>query len=543
MKGLMMHCPLTTHSIIEYANRVFPQKLIISKLPDGSRHQYRFGDLYRRTKQLAHALVHVLGVKPGDKVATFAWNHYQHIELYYGIPGAGAICHTLNIRLSGEQIQYIVNHAEDTILFVDASLVRLIEKIQPLLPMVRHYVVINAGKNFTTALPDFLLYEDLIAGCPSDQPWYPSEEDDACALCFTSGTTANPKGVLYSHRSTYLHALTSITPNAGNISARERVLIIVPQFHAMAWGAPFGCLLAGADIVMPSSHLQADLLVLIMEQEEVTMALGIPTIWIGVLEALRKHPGKKLALREFWCGGSALPATLIDAYEKEFGICADHAWGMTEISPMGTFSRLQSHHDQCSGEAKIRIRAKQGIELPGVEIKLVKDDGTEAPRDGQSTGEILIRGPWVASRYYKMEDNSGYFTEDGWFRTGDVGTIDPEGYLEISDRAKDLIKSGGEWISSVALEVALMAHPNIREACVIATPHPTWVERPLACVVFAEGKCASEEELRQFLLHSFAPYQVPDRFVSINEIPKTSVGKFNKKELRRMYAVGELPLA
>ncbi|HTQ27062.1 MAG TPA: long-chain fatty acid--CoA ligase [Puia sp.] len=541
MKGQMMDYALTTHSILEYGNRVFPQKEIVSKLPDGSWHRYRYHDLYRRTKQLAHALVHTLHVKPGEKIATFAWNHYQHLELYYAIPGASAICHTLNIRLSHDQVQYIINHAEDKIIFADASLVAFLEKISPLLPTVEHYIIINAGPNFQSTLPNYRLYETLIAAGSTDYEWPDTDENDACALCYTSGTTGNPKGALYSHRSTYLHALSSIMPNAANLSCFDKSLIIVPQFHAMAWGAPFNCIMAGVEIVMPSCHLQAAPLIDIIIKEKVTRGLGIPTIWLAVYEALMKNPpGSDFTLKEFLCGGSALPKSLIEGYEKNFGIRALHAWGMTETSPMGTVSRLQSAHKDLPLEEQYKVRARQGFEIPGVEIKLVTEDGTIAPRDGVTLGEIVIRGPWVIDSYYKIEDNEAYFTSDGWFRTGDVGTLDTEGYLQISDRSKDLIKSGGEWISSVALEVALMAHPSIREACVIAVPHEKWLERPLACIVPAEGTVVREDELKTFLSREFANYQIPERFVTIGEIPKTSVGKFNKKELRRMYAAGEL---
>jgi fatty-acyl-CoA synthase len=541
MKGQMMDYPLTTHSILEYGNRVFPRKEIVSKLPDGSWHRYTYADLYQRAKKLAYSLIHRLQVKPGDRIASFAWNHYQHLELYYGIPGAGAVCHTLNIRLSADQIQYIINHAEDKIIFVDASLIGIFEKISHLLPLVKQYVIINAGEDFSTSLSNYIFYETLQAGESVSFEWPETDETDACALCYTSGTTGNPKGVLYSHRSTYLHALTSMSPNVGNVCANDKVLVIVPQFHAMAWGGPFMCILAGADIVMPSSHLQAAPLIEMIEQEKVTLAFGIPTIWMAVYETLLKYPPKtKLTLREFWCGGSALPKILIEGYDKNFGIQGMHAWGMTEISPIGTFCRLQTSQMNLPMEDQYRIRAKQGIELPGVEIKLIQEDGTSAPRDGQTVGEIVIRGPWTIGSYYKMEDNDAFFSADGWFKTGDVGTIDSNGYLEITDRAKDLIKSGGEWISSVALEGTLMSHPKIREACVIAVPHEKWMERPLAYIVSSDGNELSCEELKAFLSKDFAHYQIPDQYIMIREIPKTSVGKFNKKELRRMHASGEL---
>ncbi len=541
MKGLMMDFPLTTHSILEYGNRVFPHKEIVTKLPNGDWHRCHFSDLYQRAKKLSSALVNHLGVQPGDRVATFAWNHYQHVELYYGIPGAGAICHTLNVRLSVEQIIFIVNHAEAKIIFIDATLVPLFEKVAPYTTGVKKYVLLNAPEDFKTTLSETKLYEDLLNESLSDYHWYPSDENDACGLCYTSGTTGNPKGALYSHRSTYLHALALLMPNAANLSIRDRVLLIVPQFHVMAWGFPYVCILAGSDMILPSLHLQPDALVQIMLQEKVTVANGVPTIWLGVYDAMKRNPPKeKLALREYVVGGSALPPSLIEAFEKDFGIYGVHAWGMTETSPIGTASRLQNIHDSLSDDKKLAVRAKQGIELPGVEIRAVLEDGTIAPRDGETIGEFEIRGAWIIKSYYKYQDNHLSFTKDGWFKTGDVGTLDVHGYMNISDRSKDLIKSGGEWISSVALEIALMAHPQIKEACVIAIPDEKWVERPLACVVYRNETIVSKEALNAFLSEHFASYQLPDQYVAMTDIPKTSVGKLNKKELRRRWAEGEL---
>lgn len=541
MKGLMMDFPLTTHAILEYGNRVFPHKEIVTKLPDGSWHRYHFSDLYQRAKKLSSALIHVHGVQAGDRVATFAWNHYQHVELYYGIPGAGAICHTLNVRLSVEQIIFIVNHAEAKIIFIDASLVPLFEKVAPYTTGVKKYVLINTPENFNTSLQDTILYEDLLQQGTTNYQWYPSEENDACGLCYTSGTTGNPKGALYSHRSTYLHALALLMPNAANLSVRDRVLLIVPQFHVMAWGFPYVCLLSGSDMVLPSLHLQPDAIIQILTQEKITIANGVPTIWLGVYDAMKKNPPKeKLALKEFLVGGSALPPSLIEGFEKDFGIKGVHAWGMTETSPIGTASRLQNIHDTLTDEEKLAIRAKQGIELPGVEIRSVMEDGSIAPRNGEAVGEFEIRGAWIIKSYFKYHENQLAFSEDGWFKTGDVGTMDAQGYMNISDRSKDLIKSGGEWISSVALEIALMAHPEIKEACVIAIPDEKWVERPLACVVFRNDFHISKDALNAFLATHFAAYQLPDQYISMLEIPKTSVGKLNKKELRRRWAEGEL---
>ncbi|HKI44253.1 MAG TPA: long-chain fatty acid--CoA ligase [Balneolales bacterium] len=541
MQGLMMDYPLTTNTILEYGNSVFHHKKIVTYLPGGARHEYTFGDMYKRCKRLANALTNKLGITKGDVVGTFAWNHAPHVELYYGISGIGAVCHTINIRLSSQQTEYIINHSEDKVIFVDATLVPLLEKIAPLFETVEHFVLINAPEDFATTLPNTIQYEELLADQPEEFEWPSLDENDASGMCYTSGTTGLPKGVLYSHRSTFLHALTVTTPNAANVSDWDTLLLIVPQFHVMAWGAPYMCLLAGCNMVLPSSNLKPEALIKILRDEHINKANGVPTIWLGIYQALKKNPPKeKLALEEYLVGGSALPASLIKAFEKDFGIRGVHAWGMTETSPLGTVSRLQSKHEQLSDEEKLSVRAKQGIAFPGVELRIVKDDGFLAPRDGKTMGELQIKGAWTISSYFKTQ-NLENFTKDGWFKTGDVSTMDEDGYMEITDRKKDLIKSGGEWISSVALESVLMSHPKIKEAAVIAIPDDKWMERPLAAIVLKDGQDKpSEEELIEFLSKDFVKYQVPRDYVCVNEIPKTSVGKFDKKELRRLLAEGKL---
>lgn len=536
-----MDYPLTTNIIIEYGNRVFSRKEIVSKLPDGSWHHYTYGDMYRRTKKLSNALLNKFGIKPSERVATFCWNHYEHLEMYYAIPGIGAICHPLNVRLSIDQIVYIVKHAEDKVIFFDATLAPLLEKVAPQVSADIKYVVVNAPEGFKTSIPHVIDYEKLIESESENFEWVKVDENDACGLSYTSGTTGDPKGALYSHRSTYLHALTVMSPNGANISSNDRILLVVPQFHVMAWGYPFVCMLAGADMVFPSMHLQPDALIDILQKEKITIANGVPTIWMGVYDALKKNPPKeKLALKEYIVGGSALAPSLTKSMEQDFGLKGTQAWGMTETSPLGTTSRLQRVHENLPYEEQLKIRSKQGYELPGVELRAILEDGTVAARDGVAVGEFEIRGAWIIASYYKFADNASRFSKDGWFKTGDVGTIDENGYMNITDRSKDLIKSGGEWISSMALELALMGIPKVKEAAVIAIPDEKWVERPLACIVLSEGQSITIEEIRIALSNEFASYQIPNSFVCLKEVPKTSVGKFDKKEMRRLHALDQL---
>ncbi|MFN8444119.1 MAG: long-chain fatty acid--CoA ligase [Caldilineaceae bacterium] len=536
MQGLMMDYPLTLDRIVEHANKMHSNKRITTKLPDGSFHQYTFADFYKRVKRLGNVL-ETLGVDVGDRVGTFAFNNYQHMELYFGIPGAGAICHTLNIRLSPDQLAYIINHAEDKVIFIDGPLLPLFEKVAGQIKGVQHLVVFNTPATLTTTLPNLLRYEELMAAATEEYTWRSTDEQLAAAMCYTSGTTGDPKGALYSHRSIFLHTLGVCNANSLGLRETDVVLPVVPQFHAMAWGIPFGALANGSDLVMPGPHLQGKPLAELIEQYRVTVAAGVPTIWTALYHELKANPRNISSIRALIVGGSAMPRGLIESYEKELGVNVLHAWGMTELSPLGTVSKLQSQHDDLTDAEKWDIKAMQGYTPICVEMRIVNEAGEVIKWDGVTMGELQVRGPWVIKSYFKREPSAESFTADGWFRTGDVATIRSDGYMNITDRTKDLIKSGGEWISSVALENALMAHPKVMEAAVIAVPDPRWAERPLAAVVLAPGtETVSEEELLAFLAPQFAKYQLPDRVIVMKALPKTSVGKFDKRAMRHLYA-------
>ena len=540
MLGLMMDYPLTVNKMLDHGRRAYPNKEIISILPDKKRHQYTYTNLYQRSKKLSYALQHILHVKKGENIGTFAWNHYQHLELYFGIPGAGAVCHTINIRLSSNQTEFIINNAEDRYIFIDASLIAALEPIRALLPTVEKFIILNAPLGFTTSIADYIDYEDLIRDAPDQGEWVEVTENEACAMCYTSGTTGLPKGVLYSHRSCCIHSIMVSLPNYAGLCATDRMLAIVPQFHVLAWGLPYAGVMAGLVLVLPSSNLQPEALVKIMMQENINKAGGVPTIAQGIYQVLKALKPSIFPLKEFLIGGAAAPPNLIENFDKDFNITLIHAWGMTETSPVGTLSKLQPEHESLPEKEKLKIRAMQGQELPFTELRIVSENGTVAPGNSGVVGEIEIRGAWVINAYFKSTSREN-FSEDGWFKTGDVGFINQEGYLQITDRAKDLIKSGGEWISSVALEVSIMAHPLVKESAVIAIPDEIWTERPLAVIVLKDkSQPLIPKELIHLLTGSFAKYQIPDQFVFTDEIPKTSVGKFDKKEMRRLYAEGLL---
>ncbi len=538
LNGLMMDYPLTLNTIVEHAERMTPRKEIRTKLPDGSWHSYAYADFARRVRQLGKVL-ESLGVGLGERVGTFAWNSFEHLEFYFGIPGAGAVCHTLNIRLSPEQLRYIIDHAEDKVVFVDGTLLPLIEPIAHQLSSVERFVLFNCDADALERLPKAALYEDLMAAADDDYQWRCRDEQMAMGLCYTSGTTGMPKGVLYSHRSMMLHTLGVMQAGALGTTEADVVLPVVPQFHAMAWGLPYAAAWVGATQVMPGPHLQPAPLAEMIESERVTIAAGVPTIWNGLYHELRANPRDISSIAQLVVGGSAMPRGLLEAYERDFGVNVVHAWGMTEMSPIGSVAKLQSHHQDLDEQARWDLKAKQGYFVPGVDARIVDEAGAELPWDGKTMGELQVRGYWVAGQYFKRERDAEHFTDDQWFRTGDVVTIDAGGYMTITDRTKDLVKSGGEWISSVDLENALISHPSLLEAAVIAVPDERWGERPLAVLVPLDGAC-DPAELNAWLLERFPKFWLPDRYVAVAEIPKTGVGKMDKKVLRQMHAEGEL---
>jgi fatty-acyl-CoA synthase len=522
---------LTLHHVLDRMRGISGEKQVVTLGEDGVR-RATYAEVGERIDRLCRGL-ESLRIGPGDRVATFMWNSQEHLEVYVGVPCMGAVLHTLNIRLFAEQLTYIANHAEDQVVFVDDSLVPVLEKVAPTFETVRHYVVVGDGDS--GSLPNVVRYEDLLSSQQEGYDYPELDERTAAGLCYTSGTTGNPKGVLYSHRSNVLHSMGTCLADAVGVTWCDRLLPVVPMFHANAWGLPYACGLVGADLIMPSRFLQPEPLARLIETERVTIAGAVPTIWMDLLRYADEHKPDLSSLRTVMCGGAAVPESLMRAFEERHDVRIIQAWGMTETSPVGAVARPPA---DAEGEEHWRYRSATGRIMPLVEVRIIGDEGEE-PWDGEATGEVEIRGPWIASDYYNDPAGAEKF-HDGWLRTGDVASINSEGFMRISDRAKDLIKSGGEWISSVELENELMSHPGVLEAAVIAKPDERWTERPLACVVRCEGPSCTDEELRAYLASRVAKWWIPDEFVFIEQVPKTSVGKFDKKVLRRQLSDGEL---
>ncbi len=539
MQGLMMDYQLTLTPMLERARRLFAKKEIVTKAGP-SLERYTYGQMAERVARLSNALAK-LGVRRGDRVATFAWNNARHLELYFAVPCMGAVLHPVNLRLPGDQIVYIANHAEDQVLFVDPTLLPAVEKLAPHLKTVKHFVVMGDKVPETTLKPVYA-YEELLRDAGPDYAWPRLDENDAAAMCYTSGTTGNPKGVAYSHRAIYLHAFGLAMADSFGMSERDIFLPVVPMFHVLAWGTPFVATMLGATQVYPGPHLQPRDLAELIQAEKVTLTAGVPTLWLGMLALLEKERYDLSSLRTMIVGGAAAPQSLIEAYEKKHNVPVIHAWGMTEMTPLGTISRLKSYQQGLSEAERFAIRAKQGTPAMGVELRAVDEHGQEIPWDGKAYGELQVRGPWIIREYYN-DERSPFSFMDGWFRTGDVVTIDPEGFIQIVDRTKDLVKSGGEWISTQELENAIMGHPKVAEAAVIAVAHPKWQERPLACVVPKPDykDALTKEELYEFLRPRFDKMYLPDDIIFIDAVPKTSVGKFDKKVLRAQYKDYTLP--
>ncbi len=536
LRGLMQDdFPLTLHHIRRAMLRNSPDARVVTHAEPGTVISATFAEVHERIDRLARVLER-LGVQQGDRVGTFAWNNQRHFELYFAIPCLGAVLHTLNIRLFAEQLTYIVNHAEDKLIFVDDSLVAILEELAPSFETVERYVVMGDGD--VGSLPNALRYEDLLEEVGRGKFEYPElDERQAAALCYTSGTTGNPKGVLYSHRSISLHSTATLVKDGLGLGRADRVLTVVPMFHANAWGLPHGAALAGADLILPDRHLGAEALASLISSERPTLMGCVPTIFADLLRHAEANPELDLSsLSNATCGGSAVPRQLMKDFEERHEVRIFQAWGMTETSPVATFSRpAEGEQDDAHWDQ----RAKQGRPLPWVELRLADDAGEEVAWDGESTGEIEVRGPWVAAGYFRDESSDEKF-DSGWLRTGDIAVVDEQGFVQITDRAKDVIKSGGEWISSVELENEVMSHPDVIEAAVIAKPDERWSERPLCCVVLREQSGTSAEDLTEHLRGRVAKWWLPDEFAFIAEIPKTSVGKFDKKVLRAQLADDEL---
>ncbi len=536
LMGQMMQMPLLISSLLTHAARHNGSKRV-----EGDIHRTNWAEVELRSRKLAQALAR-LGCEAGDRIGTLAWNGYRHLEIYYGVSGSELVCHTINPRLFPQQVAWIINDAQDKVIFVDLNILPLVEKLVPSLPSVKHVVLMCDRDNMPRehSLPSLLCYEDLIDAEDGNYTWPSFDENAAASICYTSGTTGNPKGAVYSHRSSVLHAYAVALPDAMCIKGTDVVLPVVPMFHVNAWGTPYATALVGCKLVLPGHHLDGESLYKLFESEGVTMSAGVPTIWMGLLNYVKANNLKFSTFKTTVIGGAACPPSMIRTFENDYNVEVVHAWGMTELSPVGTLGRLKSKHANLAPEAKQKILEKQGKSVFGVDMRIVDAEGNVQPWNGVATGDLEVRGHWVISSYFNVDKSP---LHDGWFPTGDVATIDSDGYMQITDRSKDVIKSGGEWISSIELENVLMGHPAVHEAAAIAAHHPKWDERPLMVVVKKPGAEVTKEELLAFYKGKIPNWQTPDDIVFVDELPHTATGKLYKLKLREQYRDYKLPTA
>ena len=542
MHGLRQDRPLLISSLIEHAGRYHPEAEIVSRTCEGAVVRTNYRETRKRVAQLANALLR-MGIRPGDRVATLAWNTHRHFELYFAASGIGAVLHTVNPRLFPEQIDYIVNHAEGRALFFDITFADLIADLRPRLGRVELFVAMTDAGHMPAALDNIVAYEDIIAPEADTIIWPQFDERTASSLCYTSGTTGNPKGVLYSHRSTLLHSFTACASDGLKLSSADSVLLAVPLFHVNAWGIPYAAAMCGAKLVLPGPRLDGKSLFDLAVEENCNFSLGVPTVWLGLFKYLDETPGidpSKLKLERVVIGGSAAPRAIIERFRRDHGVFVIHAWGMTETGPLSSIGNLLPKHRNLPVDRQVDVQILQGRAIYGVELKIVDGDGKELPQDGSVAGDLLVRGPWVTSGYFKAEGGPSIDTE-GWFATGDVAKIDADGYVQLTDRSKDVIKSGGEWISSIDLENAAMAHAAVQEAAVIGLPHPRWQERPLLIVVRKPGVELGRQEILDFLSERVARWWLPDDVVFVDELPHTATGKLQKMKLREQFREHALP--
>jgi fatty-acyl-CoA synthase len=541
LMGQMMHMPLMISTMLTHAARHNGDVEIVSKRVEGDMHRTNWAGIELRSRKLAQGLAR-LGLKAGDRIGTLAWNGYRHLEIYYGVSGSGMVCHTINPRLFPQQVAWIVNDAEDKAIFVDLNIFPLVDKLAAMMPTVKHVVVMCGREHMPkeSSIPNLICYEELVEAEDGNFEWPSFDENTAASICYTSGTTGNPKGAVYSHRSTVLHAYASAMPDAMSVSSQDTVLPVVPMFHVNAWGLPYSSAMIGCRLVFPGHHLDGASLYNLFEQEKVTFSAGVPTIWLGLINHAKQNNLKFSTFKRTVIGGSACPPAMIKTLQDDFGVEVIHAWGMTELSPLGTLSRLKAKHNDLPKDQKETILAKQGKGIYGIDMRIVDGDGKVLPWDGKAAGDLEVRGHWVISSYFKMDKSP---LHDGWFPTGDVATIDPDGYMQITDRSKDVIKSGGEWISSIDLENVAMAHPAVHEAAAIAAFHPKWDERPLLVVVKKPGAEVTAAELIAFYDGKIPKWQTPDDVVFVDEIPHTATGKIYKLKLRETFKDHKLPTA